>query len=212
MMKNRGYIIKEAALLIHEISVDINIDLTKKTRKRLCVVPRNVCFYLLRKELKLTLEDIGSIFSKDHATVMHGLRRVDECISWKDDTSLTYQMYYTQFLNKFQELAELIIYSEGLDNTAKPEGSSYDATIERVKRQLKDSVDIYNESVKEVMEYKSRYAAQVYLFDELKAKFDKLDAEHERLKSISLFTKEDEKEIERMVNIAKNNREVYSYR
>jgi len=212
MTENRKFILREATLLIHEISIEIDIDVTKKSRKRLYVVPRNVCCLLLKKELGLNLKDIGTIFSKDHGTIINGLKRVQECFFWKDKTSLTYQLYYTQFFDKFKELADSISSLENVDDAAKTEATSYGAFIEKVKEQLKESIVLYNDSVKEVMEYKSRYAAQVYLFDELKVKFDKLDAEHERLKSISLFTKEDEKEIERMVNIAKNNREVYSYR
>jgi chromosomal replication initiator protein len=37
--------------------------------------------YLLRKLTNLTLEDIGSLLNKDHSTVLHAIRRIEDSMS-----------------------------------------------------------------------------------------------------------------------------------
>lgn len=41
------------------------------------VLPRHLCMYLLRRELKMTLPEIGDLFGRHHTTVMHAI----ECIN-----------------------------------------------------------------------------------------------------------------------------------
>ena len=49
--------------------------LDQKTRKREVVLPRQVCMYFIREMFpNLTFENIGFIFKKDHATVMHAIK------------------------------------------------------------------------------------------------------------------------------------------
>jgi len=210
MIENRGFIMREAMLLVHEISIEIDIDITKKSRQRKHTVPRNICCSLLFKELKLTLKDIGIIFGKNHATVINSIKRVEEASSLKDDTSLTYQLYHAQFLDRFKELSKSITYSEGVNNIAKTEAASYSAFIEKIKKQLKDSIGMHDRSVKEATHYRTKYTSCITLYNALKVRFDKLKDEHEKLKSISLLTKDDEREIERMVKLAQSNHKVFS--
>ena len=210
MIENRGFIIREAMLLIHEISIEIDIDITKKSRKRKHVIPRNICSFLLKEELKLTLKDVGTILNRDHATIINSRKRVIESFSLKDDASLTYQLYYAQFLDRFKELSKSVTYSEDVHNIAKIEVTSYSTFIEKIKKQLKDSISLYDESVKEAASYKAKYTAYVSLFNGLTGRFDRLKDEHEKLKSMASLTKDDEKEIERMVSLAQSNYKVYS--
>tara|TARA_R110002020_G_scaffold2532_3_gene12142 strand:- start:3500 stop:4108 length:609 start_codon:yes stop_codon:yes gene_type:complete len=59
------------------VSLDI---LSSKTRKREICEPRQITMYLLRKHTSLTCKSIASIFSKDHATVIHGCKSISNLI------------------------------------------------------------------------------------------------------------------------------------
>ena len=56
----------------HKLTVS---DLKSKSRKRLIVVARNKSMYQMRKELKLSLTEIGQLHGcRDHSTVLNGLK------------------------------------------------------------------------------------------------------------------------------------------
>lgn len=61
-------------------------DVRGKRRTADLVVPRQVCMYLLRKELDLPLEQIARELNRgDHTTVMHAIGRVEEKMEKDDD-------------------------------------------------------------------------------------------------------------------------------
>jgi chromosomal replication initiator protein len=54
-------------------------DLQSKRRQRSIALPRQVCMFLARRHTRLSLEEIGGYFGgRDHTTVMHAVRTVDE--------------------------------------------------------------------------------------------------------------------------------------
>jgi len=57
---------------------DITMDeLTGRCRQRHLVVARHICFYILRNEFNLNLKQIGKLFNRDHASVIHGIKQMD---------------------------------------------------------------------------------------------------------------------------------------
>lgn len=48
-------------------------DLASKSQKQKHVHRRHYLFYLLRERVGMTLESIGELFNRDHATVIHGI-------------------------------------------------------------------------------------------------------------------------------------------
>lgn len=57
-------------------------DITGVSRSKEIMKGRQVCMWLMKNELKLSLPAIGRIFGgKDHTTVLHGCRKIDELIS-----------------------------------------------------------------------------------------------------------------------------------
>ena len=61
-------------------------DLQSKRRQRSIAQPRQVCMYLARRHTRLSLEEIGGYFGgRDHTTVMHAVKTVDQRRS--EDTS-----------------------------------------------------------------------------------------------------------------------------
>jgi chromosomal replication initiator protein len=52
-------------------------DLTKRSRKKEVVKPRQVAMYLLREEIKLSFPDIGQkLGGRDHSTVIHACEKI----------------------------------------------------------------------------------------------------------------------------------------
>jgi len=57
-------------------------------RSRKLVLPRQILMYILRKELKLPLEEIGRIVGgRDHTTVMHAVEKISNLISTNKEIS-----------------------------------------------------------------------------------------------------------------------------
>jgi len=55
-------------------------DLKGNRRSRVQTVPRQVAMYLCRKLTKHSFPEIGERFGRDHSTVMHAVRKIDEDI------------------------------------------------------------------------------------------------------------------------------------
>jgi chromosomal replication initiator protein len=75
---------KFANMLIQEITTKSGIDaveLLSKTRKREVSDMRQFTFWSIRHTTKLSLDTIGAIFGRDHATVIHGIRNFESLIA-----------------------------------------------------------------------------------------------------------------------------------
>ncbi len=56
-------------------------DLQSRRRHKSVTEPRQVCMYLARKRTRFSLEEIGGYFGgRDHTTVMHSIRTVEDRI------------------------------------------------------------------------------------------------------------------------------------
>jgi len=61
-------------------------DLQSKRRHKSIAGPRQVCMWLARKKTRFSLEEIGGYFGgRDHTTVMHSVKTVEERISQDQD-------------------------------------------------------------------------------------------------------------------------------
>lgn len=57
----------------------ITVDALKsKTRVSRVSRARQVCMYVLKKHTKLTLQEIGDEYKRDHATVMHSIKVIGQ--------------------------------------------------------------------------------------------------------------------------------------
>jgi chromosomal replication initiator protein len=59
-------------------------DLLSKSQSQECSLPRQIAMYLCRQELKLPYQKIGSIFSRDHSTVITSIRHITTKIALSD--------------------------------------------------------------------------------------------------------------------------------
>ncbi len=63
-----------------QFKVSVN-DLCSKSRKQAISFPRQVSMYLARKLTEQPLSDIGKAFNRDHSTVVHSIRVINEAIA-----------------------------------------------------------------------------------------------------------------------------------
>lgn len=56
-----------------------------ETRKREVVKCRHVSMYLLKKHSSMSLSVLGAEFNKDHATVLHAVRTINNYMEWDRD-------------------------------------------------------------------------------------------------------------------------------
>ena len=63
-------------------------DLQSKSRQKSIAEPRQVCMWLARKRTRFSLQEIGGYFGgRDHTTVMHSIKTVDERMGEDQDFS-----------------------------------------------------------------------------------------------------------------------------
>src|SRR5918996_691276 len=59
-------------------------DLVSKSRSRPLTTARHIAMYLLRELTGLSLIKIGELFDRDHTTVMHGIKRIEQLMPARD--------------------------------------------------------------------------------------------------------------------------------
>lgn len=64
---------------VYGVSVD---DIIGRSRKRAITDARHVAIYLTRHNTLLTMTDIGDIFGRDHATVIHSINKVEDMLKF----------------------------------------------------------------------------------------------------------------------------------
>ena len=60
-------------------------DIMSPNRVPAIVLPRHICMYLLRQELKLSFPDIARILNREHTTVLHACKKIQQ----QQETDLT---------------------------------------------------------------------------------------------------------------------------
>lgn len=76
------HILKRVARFFHLKSE----DLLSNSRRSEIVKPRQMAIFLMRKEANLSYPTIGSVFKKDHSTIMHSFNKIKEIVR-RDETS-----------------------------------------------------------------------------------------------------------------------------
>jgi len=88
--------IKDEVCKYYEIGID---DLHEVTRKQEIVTPRQIAMYLCRRYTKLSSGKIGKeIGGKDHATVLHGIKKINNLL----DTDKSFKLELEQLEDKIK--------------------------------------------------------------------------------------------------------------
>ena len=86
--------------LIKYVSRENNItifELTSKTRKREVVTCRHEISYILHKVYKVNSSKVGSLFNRDHSTVLHSCKTVSNFI----EIDKKYEKHMGNLINNF---------------------------------------------------------------------------------------------------------------
>ena len=70
--------------IIRKLNDVIGYDITQHTRKQEVVKGRQIAMWYLRNHTTLSLQEIGQTFNRDHATVLHACKVVQNIIDTKD--------------------------------------------------------------------------------------------------------------------------------
>lgn len=69
-------------------------ELVSKSRYKRIVVPRNLAMYFTRRYTEMSFAAIGEIFGREHATVMHSVKRIERQL--REDQRFAHQAKYLQ--------------------------------------------------------------------------------------------------------------------
>ena len=89
MVRTEGNALPTPSLIISQVCKFYSVDEEKirgTMRNRGISEARQVAMYLIRKLTNLSLPDIGNEFAKDHTTVLHAIRKVEESLKQGDVT------------------------------------------------------------------------------------------------------------------------------
>jgi chromosomal replication initiator protein len=64
-------------------------DVTGKSRKREIVKARFIAIYIIRTETDFKLSAIGKIFNRDHSTILHSIKIINNTLTLKYDTDIS---------------------------------------------------------------------------------------------------------------------------
>jgi len=79
--------------IVREIVEDYyKIDITNKTRRRLYVEARALYYKLLRENTRLSMEQIGKGMNKDHSTVVHFIKQINNWIQYERELRTDYEI------------------------------------------------------------------------------------------------------------------------
>ncbi len=89
MIRSEANVLPTPSLIISQVCKFYSIDevlLRGSLRNRGTAEARQVAMYLIRKLTSLSLPDIGKEFAKDHATVLHAVRKIELALKNGDQT------------------------------------------------------------------------------------------------------------------------------
>jgi len=93
----QSLVLSEALELTFKI-FKVNYDhLKSKSRKRPIVAARHILMYCLHSKVGITLEMVGSIFNREHSTVIYACSKAEIVVSGKD----LYKEKYEQYIRGF---------------------------------------------------------------------------------------------------------------
>ena len=88
MFKNEGNALPTPSLIINQVCKFYSIDeasLRGTQRNKATVEARHVAIYLIRRMTNLSTTEIGDEFGKDHTTIMHSIKKVENAMNGNDE-------------------------------------------------------------------------------------------------------------------------------
>lgn len=142
--------------IINEI-VDqyFELKINTPTRKRPYIEARATYYKLCREFTNLTLENIGWDFGKNHATVLNGIRQLDNWMNHDSRIKNNYKILKSKIFNIEQE-EEVIEINEGLVlryATLKQQVKNLQEANQELSKQLQEITEKHNRREKFYQKY-----------------------------------------------------------
>ena len=109
-------------------------EIRGQNRARGLVLCRHAYYFLAREKMGLKLAQIGEVFGSDHTTVIHGIKKVKDMISIKDEITLN-------FINNINSCIKEKYLIPTILMVSIPNELDSDQIIDKIK-QLGCSIDI----------------------------------------------------------------------
>ena len=143
--------------LINEI-VDqyFELKINTPTRKRPYVEARAVYYKLCKEFTNLTLEGIGWDFGKNHATVLHGIRQLDNWMKQDSRIKNNYKILKNKVFSIEQEEEGILELNESIilkDATLKEQVKHLQETNEQLTKELNEITEKHNRREKFYQKY-----------------------------------------------------------
>jgi chromosomal replication initiator protein len=90
-------------MILTEVAKEFSISKNKLcalSRAREVAIPRQICMYLCRKYTQSSLATIGVTFNRNHATVIHAIKKVEELIEDNSDIAVHIKNIERKLTNK----------------------------------------------------------------------------------------------------------------
>tara|TARA_R110000803_G_scaffold201950_1_gene266890 strand:+ start:475 stop:960 length:486 start_codon:yes stop_codon:yes gene_type:complete len=87
------------------------LDFSKKLRKREYVEARAIYYKLLRENTRMSLAAIGSSMNRDHATVLHSLRQIEDWLQYDKQIKQDYDTLNNRVIHAIRLNPELFAES-----------------------------------------------------------------------------------------------------
>jgi chromosomal replication initiator protein len=78
--------------------------LYKRTRLRRVVAARQMVMYILRERTTLSLDQIGKIFNRDHTTVIHACKMIEDRTRLYEEEREDYQLIMSTLYNQHTDV------------------------------------------------------------------------------------------------------------
>lgn len=137
--------------ILRLVELDVHSNLNTKSRKRELVYARAIYFKLARHFTLQSYDSIGKLVGRDHATVLHGIKILDNVIA----------EYEIEYLKVYTDLKKIIGKVVGnKDKYLNPDSyykEKYAKLLIEHKELIKNGYDKYNDLLKKQDTIKHKY-------------------------------------------------------
>ena len=99
-----GVLSLRPASIVDYVQKRFDVVIGQKSRKQNVVFARQVCMHLLKKFTRLSLREIAQYSgTSDHATTLHGLKRLQELMETEEETKIVVEQCEDDILKHFRK-------------------------------------------------------------------------------------------------------------
>jgi len=90
-------------------------DLRKRSRKRTFVEARAKIYHIARRTTRLTVAEMGGFFNRDHATVLNGIKLMNNLIHFNGHKSIIQKLEHEVSIAMLSDYVDMERYVNSMD-------------------------------------------------------------------------------------------------